>query len=243
MGDPMPPDPVPPDPLAQVPDPAPDPAPDLVLGPVPEPARATGASQSVHILHLSLAEHGKLCLLRHDFGEALRHFREAIRLCVSARAPDVFFRHYTQCVLEALEKAGDYGQVADYCRKADAHYGAAGLETALHRKDHGAILERLGIMELRQGRPGEAAITLARAVARAGGGVLPLAEQLAGWLRRGLATPADRLMQLQVRHGYYAVRDGTVNAGIARELPREPAAGSLRTPVRAPVRAPAGAPA
>lgn len=48
-----------------------------------------------HILHLSLAEHGKLCLLRGDGNEALR-------LCASARAPEVFFRHYTQCVLEAL---------------------------------------------------------------------------------------------------------------------------------------------
>ena len=195
----------------------------------PEPAVAP--TQSVHILHLSLAEHGKLCLLRRDFAEALRHFREAIRLCVSARAPEVFFRHYTQCVLETLEKAGDYAQVADYCRKADAHYAAAGLTTALHRKDHGAILERLGIMEMRQGQPREAAATLARAVTRAGAGVLPLAEQLAGWLRRGLATPGDRLMQLQIRHGYYSVRGDTVNAAIARELPREPAAGSSRAPV------------
>ena len=218
-----------------------DPLTPAPMAPAPAPDRpaAAGASQSVHILHLSLAEHGKLCLLRHDFGEALRHFREAIRLCVSARAPDVFFRHYTQCVLEALEKAGDYGQVADYCRKADAHYGAAGVETALHRKDHGAILERLGIMELRQGQPRAAAATLARAVARAGGGVLPLAEQLAGWLRRGLAAPADRLMQLQVRHGYYSVRDDTVNAAIARELPRETGAGSMRAPGQATAGAPA----
>ena len=58
---------------------------------------------SRHILHLSVAEHGKLCLLRGDVSEALRHFREAIRISVSAQAPEVFFRHYSQCVLEALE--------------------------------------------------------------------------------------------------------------------------------------------
>ena len=177
-----------------------------------------------HILHLSLAEHGKLCLLRGDGNEALRHFREALRLCVSARAPEVFFRHYTQCVLEALEKAGNFAEVAAYCREADAFYADRGLDDAFHRKDHGSILERLGIALIRLDDREAAVAALARAIVRAGPGVLPLAEELLGWLKRGYAISGERIAQLQQRHRYFVIREGSVDPALARALPRESAA-------------------
>ena len=177
-----------------------------------------------HILHLSLAEHGKLCLLRGDGNEALRHFREALRLCVSAKAPEVFFRHYTQCVLEALEKAGNFAEVAGYCREADAFYAARDLDDAFHRKDHGAILERLGIALIRLDDREAAVAALARAIGAAGPGVLPLAEELLGWLKRGYAISGERIAQLQQRHRYFVIREGSVDPALARALPRESAA-------------------
>ena len=176
-----------------------------------------------HILHLSLAEHGKLCLLRGDGGEALRHFREALRLCVSAQAPEVFFRHYTQCVLEALEKAGNFAEVAEYCRDADAFYATRKLDDAFHRKDHGAILERWGIALICQDEREAAIATLTRATALAGPGVLPLAGELLGWLRRGYAISAERIAQLQHRHRYFVIRDGSVDPALARALPPDSA--------------------
>ena len=176
-----------------------------------------------HILHLSLAEHGKLCLLRGDGGEALRHFREALRLCVSAKAPEVFFRHYTQCVLEALEKAGSFAEIAGYCREADAFYAARDLDDAFHRKDHGAILERLGIALIRLDDREAAVAALTRAIDRAGPGVLPLAEELLGWLRRGYAVSGERIAQLQQRHRYFVIREGSVDAALARALPPDSA--------------------
>lgn len=183
-----------------------------------------------HILHLSLAEHGKLCLLRGDGGEALRHFREALRLCVSAKAPEVFFRHYTQCVLEALEKAGNFAEIADYCREADAFYAARQLDDAFHRKDHGAILERLGVALIRLDDREAAVAALGRATALAGPGVLPLAEELLGWLRRGYAISGERIGQLQHRHRYFVIREGSVDPALARAMPpdRSPSPASLQ---------------
>ena len=183
-----------------------------------------------HILHLSLAEHGKLCLLRGDGGEALRHFREALRLCVSARAPEVFFRHYTQCVLEALEKAGNFAEVAAYCREADAFYADRGLDDAFHRKDHGSILERLGIALIRLNEREAAVAALARATGAAGPGVLPLAEELLGWLKRGYAISGERIAQLQQRHRYFVIREGSIDPALARALPPETA--SARPPLQ-----------
>ena len=177
-----------------------------------------------HILHPSLAEYGKLCLLRGDGNEALRHFREALRLCVSAKAPEVFFRHYTQCVLEALEKAGNFAEVTGYCREADAFYAQQQLDDAFHRKDHSAILERWGIALIHQDEREAAVATLQRATALAGPGVLPLAGELLGWLRRGYAISAERIAQLQHRHRYFVIREGSVDPALSRALQRESAA-------------------
>jgi len=185
------------------------------------------SGQSTHSLHLSLAEHGKLCLLKGDVSEALRHFREALRLSVSARAPEVFFRHYTQCVLEALELGGHHAEVVAVCREADAHYARVlpsldatpSPETTILRKDHGSMLERLGLALLQQGDSTGARETLGRAIEVAGKGVLPLAEAILDWLRRGLTVTTERLRQMQSKHRYFTIRHGKVDPGLARALP------------------------
>ena len=176
-----------------------------------------------HAMHLAIAEHGKLCLLRGDCREALRHFREAMRLSVSAQAPEVFFRHYTQCTLEALERQGSHAEVAAWCEAADEHYAALALEDSFHRKDHGAIIERLALARLHDGDAEAARVQLERAVERAGPGVLPLAQELLGWLKRGFAVSAARVAQLQKRHGYFVVRADQVDVSLAQELPPETA--------------------
>lgn len=177
-------------------------------------------SHNVHMLHLSLAEQGKLHVLKGEAGEALRHFREAIKLCVSAKAPEVFFRHYTFCVLEALEKAGNYSEVEEYCRMADAHYDTLEQSSLIIKKDHGATIERLALMLLLQGKKDDAAAAFARAVAISKPSKLPLSEELQTWLKRGFAVSVERVRQLQHRHGYFTIKADTVNAAIARVLPR-----------------------
>lgn len=175
---------------------------------------------SPHQIHLGIAEQGKLLALKGDHRDALRHYREAIRLAVSGKAPEIFFRHYTQCVLESLEHSGSYDEIVRFCTDADAHYAALGLDDDLRRRDHGAILERLGIVELKAGRTGVGRAALERAVETAGKGALPLAEEVLGWLTRGYAVDKARLHGAQTRHGQYVVRKGKVDRTIARPLPK-----------------------
>ena len=101
-------------------------------------------------MHLGIAEAGKVHALAGRHSEALRHYREAIRLAVAAKAPEIFFRHYSQCVLESLEKSGGDADIIAYCEAAETHYASLDADTPLHRKDRGATLERLdGVLVIR----------------------------------------------------------------------------------------------
>jgi tetratricopeptide (TPR) repeat protein len=172
-----------------------------------------------HSLHLNIAEAGKVHALAGRHAEALRHYREAIRLAVAAKAPEIFFRHYSQCVLESLERSGGDADIIAFCEAAEAHYAKQDADTPLHRKDRGSILERLGLAELRSGDVAAARATLNSAINLAGKGVLPLAEQVHGWLARGLAVSPALLTQAQQRHHYFVVRPGAVDAARACHLP------------------------
>lgn len=171
------------------------------------------------IRHLGIAEAGKVAALAGRHTEALRHYREALRLATSTKAPEVFFRHYTQCVLESLERSGSYTEVIDYCTRADEHYTTFHHLTSFQRRDHGATLERLGAVLLKAGRPEDSLAALQRAIDMAGAGALPLAEALTGWLRRGLRIDVRRISELQDRHHYFTVRPELVDASLAIELP------------------------
>lgn len=185
---------------------------------------------SPHELHLGIAEHGKVRALKGDHLEALRHYREALRLAVSSKAPEVFFRHYTQCVMESLELTGSFEDVARYCEEADKHYVDLGLDSPIHRRDHGSILERLGMVRVRAGETEKAKEALTRAVEIAGKGVLPLADEVLGWLVKSYTVEPARLLRSQQRHEYFIVRRDLVDKARARPLPKGaggPVAGAI----------------
>ncbi len=169
--------------------------------------------------HLGIAEGGKLLALAGSHAEALLHYREAIRLAIADGAPDVFFRHYTQCVLESLERTGSYAEVIEYCNLADEHYQTFDHLNSFQLRDHGATLERLGAVLLKADRHDEALEVLQRALDTAGAGALPLAETLVSWLRRRLRPDVRRITELQDRHRYFTVRPDLVDASLAIELP------------------------
>ncbi|MGY6409877.1 MAG: hypothetical protein ACXIUV_02440 [Alkalilacustris sp.] len=174
-----------------------------------------------HAMHLGVAEAGKVHALARRHAEALRHYREAMRLAVAARAPEVFFRHYLQCTLESLEMMESYAEVIRLCEDADAHYARNGHALELHRRDHAAILERLGLVRLKAGAEGAEA-ALRQAVALAGPGGLPLAEEVLGWLARRLSPTPARLTDAQRRRRYFTVRPDQVDPARARPLPPDP---------------------
>jgi hypothetical protein len=172
-----------------------------------------------HTMHLSIAETGKLKALKSDHKGALKHYREALRLAVSSRAPEVFFRHYTQCVLESLELTGAYDEVLDYCINADAHYESLNLSSSLHRRDHGSILERQGLVELKKGDAEQGHKTLRKACAIAGEKILPLSEEIINWLQRGFSLDVTRITTSQRKHDYFVVRADQVDRKRASTVP------------------------
>lgn len=172
-----------------------------------------------HALHMGIAESGKLCAIAGDHNEALRHYREALRLAHSIQAPDVFFRHYIQCVLESLECTGAYGEVIEFCENALRHLEQIEKPLALHLRDRAATLERLAVNLIKAGRLEEARPVLDRAVAEAERGDLPLARAVLDWMRRGMTPLPRRIEQLQAKHGYFTVTQDQVEPARAVPLP------------------------
>ena len=185
---------------------------------------ATSAVRDVglkHGVHLGIAENGKRYALGGDHRTALRHYREALRLAGQRRAPEVFLRHYTQCILESLELSGAYGGVIAVCERADAQYEACGTSSTLLARDHAAFLERLGINRLKAGDREGAREALAAALETTEARHVPVAEALLGMLMRGMTLDARRVTELQRRHDYFVVREGNTDEARARPLPRE----------------------
>lgn len=179
---------------------------------------ANARQRKIHEMHFSIAEYGKVMALKGRHDEALRHYREAIRMAVSCKAPEVFFRHYTQCVLESLELTDSYREVMDFCQNADAHHQSLNSDLQLHKKDRGSVLERWGINALKSGDRDLALEKLRAAIECAGKGILPLAEELLHWLQRGLSVDKSRLLALQKKHKYFVVRPEQVDQAQARSL-------------------------
>lgn len=170
-------------------------------------------------LHLGIAEQGKVCALANRHSEALQHYQEALRLAVSSGAPEVFFRHYTQCVMESLERSGELDSVLRYCDDAEAHYHTLDSPLPLVARDRAENLQRRGCVLLRQGHIDDALQSLQQAVELTAAKALPLATELLGWARRGLTIGERQLQEAQRRHDYFIVRKGLVDPQRAIQLP------------------------
>lgn len=170
-------------------------------------------------LHLGIAEQGKLFALKGDHGEALRHYREALRMAMSQGSPEVFFRHYTQCVLESLEHTGAWGEILAFCERAEAHYADNPPQHELARLDLASHRERRGVVLAKAGRTDEARAALEAAVAGAEADWLPVGRKVLQWLQRGLTIDARRIGAEQQRHAWFIVRKDAVDPARAVRLP------------------------
>ena len=179
-------------------------------------------------LHLGIAERGKLHALAGDHREALLHYRAAIRLAVEQGAPEVFFRHYTECVLESLELTGSFAEVIDYCDRAIAHYGdnppAEGGHGSVARHDFAHVFVRRGVCRMKQGpehrQSAQSDFEAARKVVGPEA-QLPLLDDLLKWLRSGWHIDSNRIVAQQKRHNYFSVRKDQVDPDRAIDLPTE----------------------
>jgi hypothetical protein len=151
--------------------------------------------------------------LKSDHKTALTHYRDAMKMAVESKAPEVFFRHYLEASLESLELTGAFEDVISYCDRAIGHYRENPPPHDLALLDLATIHQRKGVVLLKSGDTAGArlALTEARTTAGNAGGKLELTERLLDWLRRGLVVSPDRLLHEQRQLKYFSVRPDTVS--------------------------------
>lgn len=177
------------------------------------------------IIHMGIAEQGKLHALDGDHRMALVYYREAMRLATAKQAPELFFRHYLECMLESLERSGAYEEVLSYCERAFTHHRSlrpnSPEQAAFAALDLASTHQRKGVILLKQGKNDDArdALRLAVEHAKRHSLSLPLAEAVYGWLARGFRVDAQRLEQELQAKGYYSVTRDTVQPERAVKLP------------------------
>lgn len=171
--------------------------------------------------HIGIAEQGKVLALAGDYRGALMHYREAMAQAVRAAEPEVFFRHYLECSIEALELMGAYDEVLSYCERAIGHYqqhATSAEQAALAQRDLAHVYQRQGAVLLKQGRKPEARSAMQQAL-QLQPGQMPLASSLLHWIDRNLHGDAARILAEQRRHGYFSVRNETVDRSRAVAMP------------------------
>jgi len=174
-------------------------------------------------LHLGVAEQGKLHALAGEHRLALLYYREAMRMCMADKAPEVLFRHYLECSIESLELTESYPEVVDYCDRALALYAETPPPNEIARRDLAAIHERRGLVLAKMGRKEAAREALEKAKGEAGqiGVKLPIADTVSRWIASGLHIQPARVTAEQKRHGFFLIREDTVEPGRAIRLPDE----------------------
>lgn len=178
-------------------------------------------NETKHNLHLQIAENGKVLALKGDHKEALRHYKEAMRMCQTADNSEVFLQHYSLCAMESLELMEAHEEVITFCDKSIDFLTPKKVERSdeWFGKYLASLWERKGIQYIYLDEKSEAIEALDAALKEANKLTLPLAKELLNWLRRGYAVTPKQVRDLQNRHHYFTVRKENVNEKIAVQLP------------------------
>ncbi|MCP4687605.1 MAG: tetratricopeptide repeat protein [Desulfobacterales bacterium] len=174
-------------------------------------------------IHMGIAEQGKLYALAGDYKRALHYYRHAMKMAVDAGDPEVFFRHYLECVIEALEHMGSYGEILDYCDKAVRFYEDHPPPNPVAWLDLANIHQRKGVILLKTGDNEAAGRVFRKAleIARDAGGALNLSKNLLRWIDGHMHIEPSRVLSEQKRMNYFSVRRDVVDPTRAIKLPNE----------------------
>jgi len=146
------------------------------------------------MIHLQIAEAGKRYSLKSNHTAALERYRHALHLALQQRANPVFLYHYTECILDALEAAGEAPQALALTERAlDEQQGEAG---ELGRRVRASLLQRRVILLFILERKQEADAALAEA-AELGG---PILNALQEARRRQLTITPGWLSAIRRQH-------------------------------------------
>ncbi len=171
------------------------------------------AEQSVPY-HFRVAETGKKYALNGDLERALGCYRLAMRLTINNKGPELFFRHYLECLVEGLELNGDFDEVLVFCDHLEQLHDQLDNAGQLQRLDRATNHQRRGIVYLKSGQTSLAEVALQQAVSMAGNN-LPLAASLLRWLQSRLTISPERIAQEQSKHRYFSVRKETLRPDLA----------------------------
>jgi tetratricopeptide (TPR) repeat protein len=174
--------------------------------------------QTKERMHYGVAERGKIHFLEGNHKEALRHFQEAIQMSVKNSSSDIFFQHYTTCVMESLEHLGHHEEVLSYCEKLCEFLEEKGLEVPIIRKNYATNRERMAVQYLLQDEK-EQAIKFFKEATALMDKKMPLSNMLLGWCQRGFNVTVKQIRDAQHKHEYFAVRKDTVKPEMAIDLP------------------------
>jgi tetratricopeptide (TPR) repeat protein len=168
-------------------------------------------------LHYNIAEKGKVYALKGNHTEALRHYKEALRMCQTLPNSDIFFQHYSLCAMELM---GNNQEVIDFCEKCLEFIEDKEFEkNDLLDKYISSLWERMGIQYLLMNEKDEAKECFNTAKQTGGKVTSPLTNDLLNWIWRGYAITEKQIRDLEKRHNYFTVRKENVNEAIAIELP------------------------
>lgn len=172
-------------------------------------------------LHLQIAENGKILALKGNHKEALRHYKEAMRMCQAVENSEVFLQHYSLCAMESLELMEAHEEIITFCDKSIDFLTPKKVERTdeWFRKNLASLWERKGIQCIYLDEKTEAIAALDAALKEAKDLPMPLSKELLNWLRRGYAMTHKQVRDLQNRHHYFTVRKENVNEKIAVQLP------------------------
>lgn len=176
-------------------------------------------TQGVENPHYRIVEQGKVHALNRNYSEALRHYREGIRMCQKEPGADLFFQHYSQCAMETLELSGAYKEVIDFCQKTRQFLEDKQLESVYVKKYRASLFEREAIQHLFLGDKNEATVCFKAVQTLVGSQDFPLTGQLLNWLQRGYTIGERQIKDAQKTHHYFSVRTDNVNPLIAMQLP------------------------
>ena len=193
--------------------------------------------------HMGIAERGKMHAVNGDHQNALKYYRYAIKLTTSLKHPEIFFRHYLECILESLEHMEAYNELLEYCDKALALFGDHKTlnenndknideDKASHEEGHeedrnlialdiASVYLRKGIVfyKLKQLDDAKECFSLAKDALENSEHSLPLLDIFQRWLNSNLYVDAKRIQQEQNRHKYFSVQAKHIKKDMAIDLP------------------------
>ncbi len=172
-------------------------------------------------LHYNVAEKGKVFALQGNHKEALRHYKEALRMCQSLPNADVFFQHYSLCAMETLEKMEAYQEVINFCDKCLDFLESKEIDKGqiVFQKYLASIIERKGIQYLYLKENKEAIDCFKEVQKCVDKKMMPLTNDLLNWTLRGFTITPKQILDAQNKYQYFTVRKDNVNPEIAIELP------------------------